>query len=361
MPFEPQAEVLIKPMLDDVFKNPDRKVKVKKIATPMGTQYAFVDITTGQLKPNFIKEIIQNSELIGGPAYLQMQRRFEATPELVQTYGSFDKYFDNILNNLGKRLAVDYYQEGFQGQLKLPKTTTSEDALEGLLENKVNRGAFKDVVGAVNPIGTPDKEQHDLLNTYYSEIEKELLKDPTKNVYEIAGLEQPIKNEDGTVTPNSQGVTFDVAKHEGTGGLSVKMNYTDPATGKPKTVDLLNSPDGIAKAGEFRHLIGNKWEDFISKLSTYSTQVGRAHWVRNNIERMENDAIAHAFDETGSYDPENQDRYQFIKDYYVKNYGQEKWERAIETSPTMRLLKGIASMGVDQTVSFLGKHLNDIK
>lgn len=354
LPFEPRAEALIKPMLDDVFKNPDGAVKVKRVKGPDGKdEFYFVNTKTNKLGADVIRDVIEGSELIGGPEYRQLQKRFENSPDLIAAYGTFDSYFNGILENLGKRLAVDYYQETFAGQMrdyegKAAKTTKSD-----LFDFKVNRGAYQDTSGAQNPIGTPNKEMHNMRKTYYSQKQDHLWEDIDKKVYEMAGLDMPTTDEDGNPIPNQNGTSFQVAKNPKTGGMSVKFTFTNPQ-GKKETIDLLGS---VHNGDKIRHLLGRKYEDFMTQLSDYNVEVNNAHSNLVIAEQMENRALSNAF---GDYDASKQSRYEFLRDYYRKKYGEEDYERYVNTGAMKQFIAGIGTVGLGAVTQLLGDNFGGL-
>lgn len=124
VPFEPLAVELLKPMIYDYHNNPDGDIEVVTVQTEHGPRTMIKNTKTNALGANAIKDIIRGSSLIGGVSYNQLQRRFAYSEELQGMYGTFDKYFDSIVNQVATTMAGEYEQKSLATVLTPPREAT---------------------------------------------------------------------------------------------------------------------------------------------------------------------------------------------------------------------------------------------
>lgn len=242
---------------------------------------------TGELANDEIKQMIMNSELIGWPSYIQLQKRFKYDKAQQAKYGNFENYFDSVVNQIAENLAYKWSTEDLEGWVPMPGGGSDSSsgpkysqnsryaAANAPKEPTVNKGPGQEAMTAAPAVGYENIQQHmaakreanamvDEIFDGYVDVdpltgESRVMPGATDVLYADLGIQKG--NPDGIELKMLPGVN---------GELNIDMTVINPNTNKPETFNVL--------------VDGFKYRNYIPEAlqANYSKFLMRAHAINSD-------------------------------------------------------------------------------
>jgi hypothetical protein len=269
--------------------------KIEKKTLSNGETVDFlVKTDRSQVTKDEIKDIIRLSEPWGknSKGYFQLQKRFNATPELQDQWKNFDTYYENsVLESIGKNLGYsweDVAVNPLSNRTSDGGTTVSEETKAKGAKFEIPKvGAYFETQAGVNPVGYPNYQQAKAAENFFTSALSDLEGGYTqvtyvngkKEVTQVPSIVDRAYNSFGIDKNNTKGISFSNIVLEGSNEKTLGITFKNKQ-GVTRTATLSNIlryrdefPEELAKNFDGAFIQMNKQYADIEALRHQANQI----------------------------------------------------------------------------------------